>query len=392
MSPAAPARPPKFAPLPSRPTGTDGAPSRLWWAAAVVCALALVVLVVWLRPGATSDLPYAPDNPEPEGARAVAQILADHGVDVEFVRSTSAAVADARAGGTLLILDPGSLRPAQQQALAEAPGDIVLADLGGEMADLTEQVVAAAGGDPTAREARCSDDHAEAAGTVHGAGPMVHAQNPGVEVCFPSSGDDGGMYASWTEEGRTWRALGDGSLLTNANLTTEGNAALVLRMLGQHSHVTWYLPDPADTFAQDPGQTPVFPLFAPQMLVLYGLIALALVLWRGRRLGPVVLEPLPVRVKATETTRGRGRLYRRHGAFGHAGSALRAGAVERLAGRLGLSRSAGPDEVVHAVAHATGRPPEQIQSVLYSPPPHDNDSLVALAEALDTMESEVHTR
>ncbi|MBK5248533.1 MAG: DUF4350 domain-containing protein, partial [Actinomycetales bacterium] len=69
---------------------------------------------------------------------------------------------------------------------------------------------------------------------------------------------------------------------------------------------------------------------------------------------------------------------------------LRAGAVSRVAGRIGLPNTAGEEEVLDALARATGRPVEALRSLLYGPPPHDDDSLIALTQALDTMESEVH--
>jgi len=118
----------------------------------------------------------------------------------------------------------------------------------------------------------------------------------------------------------------------------------------------------------------------------------AFAFWRGRRLGRVVVEPLPVIVRATETTRGRGRLYRRGRAHAHAAAALRAGTISRVAGRIGLPRTATGPEVVDALSRATGRPPEAIDSLLYGPPPTDDASLVALTQALDILESEVHRR
>ena len=57
----------------------------------------------------------------------------------------------------------------------------------------------------------------------------------------------------------------------------------------------------------------------------------SLALWRGRRLGPVVDEPLPVVVRAAETTEGRARLYRRaEGARTGPPSSLRAATRPRL--------------------------------------------------------------
>ena len=56
-----------------------------------------------------------------------------------------------------------------------------------------------------------------------------------------------------------------------------------------------------------------------QMLVAVAVLAL----WRARRLGRVVEEPLPVVVKAIETTQRRGRLDRKARDRQHAAAALR---------------------------------------------------------------------
>jgi hypothetical protein len=119
-------------------------------------------------------------------------------------------------------------------------------------------------------------------------------------------------------------------------------------------------------------------------------VGLAAAFWRGRRLGPVVYEPLPVVVPSAETTRGRGRLYRRSRAYGRAAAALRAGTALRLGTRLGLPRSATGPDLADAVARATGRPVELVSALLYGPPPTDDQGLVHLAHELDRLESEGH--
>ncbi len=113
-------------------------------------------------------------------------------------------------------------------------------------------------------------------------------------------------------------------------------------------------------------------------------------LWRARRLGRVVTEPLPVVVRSAETTRGRGRLYRRSRSYGHAAASLRAGAATRTARRLGLPHSAGAPAVIDALARATGRTPEDVGALLYGPPPTGDAGLTDLARRLDELESEVH--
>lgn len=364
--------------------------TRLIWGAAVVL-LVLAAVGLNLTRTSSSVTPYAPDNAEPEGARAAAQILSERGVDITLVTTTAAALADAREDGTLLVLTPDDLRPEQLRALAGARGDLVLVEIGYRgIADLTSAVEVEAGGSRGLRLTQCSDPDAEAAGRMFVSGPQVVGTGGDVTTCFPAGGDvAGGAYAVWQEDGRTMRALPDGFPLTNAGLALQGNAALVLRALGQHEHLTWYIPDPADPFGIDDGPVQTLPV-SPAVILQLLAVGLAVVLWRGRRLGRVVVEPLPVVVRAAETTRGRGRLYRRANAHAHAAAALRAGAVSRVAGRIGLPNTAGEEEVLDALARATGRPAEALRSLLYGPPPHDDDSLIALTQALDTMESEVH--
>ena len=77
-------------------------------------------------------------------------------------------------------------------------------------------------------------------------------------------------------------------------------------------------------------------------------IAVALVLaalWRMRRFGPLVFEPLPVLVRASETAEGHGRLYRSRRARGRAAAALRSASVARITTRTGLPQTASPEAV-----------------------------------------------
>jgi len=249
------------------------------------------------------------------------------------------------------------------------------------------------------RHAACNDPDAIIAGTVTASGSLV-ALADGVVVCFPAAGAAGtdaapGAYAVVDQGERRVTVLADPTPLTNAALPDEGNAALVIRALGRHPHLVWYLPSANDLgidagAAGGPALTdlvpPVVPLLAAQAL----LVALAAAFWRGRRLGPVVTERLPVVVRAGETTRGRGRLYRRTRSYAHAAASLRAGTAARCAQRAGLPRSAGPTAVVDAVARSTGRAPADVDALLYGPAPDDDRSLARLAAELDHLESEVH--
>ena len=125
-------------------------------------------------------------------------------------------------------------------------------------------------------------------------------------------------------------------------------------------------------------------------MVLQLVVAVALLaLWRGRRVGPLVAEPLPVVVRASETVEGRGRLYRSRRARDRAADALRVSARQRLIPRLGLRPDAAPAAVVAALAQRCGQDPQTLAHILYGQPPESDTDLVALARALDDIERQV---
>ena len=134
------------------------------------------------------------------------------------------------------------------------------------------------------------------------------------------------------------------------------------------------------------------PPWMPVLLAQGVVIVCALAVVRGRRFGRIVAEDLPVVVHAAETTRGRGRLYRRAGARDRAAETLRSATALRLSRRLGLPRAAERDAVAHAAARATGWPPGLVGDLLCGPVPSNDRALAGLAVQLDRLESEVLPR
>ncbi|WP_051797657.1 DUF4350 domain-containing protein [Catenuloplanes japonicus] len=129
-----------------------------------------------------------------------------------------------------------------------------------------------------------------------------------------------------------------------------------------------------------------FPAWFWAMLVLLAAAALTTALWRARRLGPPVVEPLPVTVRAHETVLGRGRLYRRARDAPHSAEILRVAARERLARRLRLA----PDtDLVSAVAAHLRADEREIRRVLYDAEVPDDRTLVWLARALHDLTTAV---
>lgn len=379
---------------------TAGGRARRRWARARWPVAVLVLLVLTglgaavLRPQ-TSTTPYSPDSTGPDGARAVAQVLAAQGVEVELVRTSGEAVARADEGTTLLVIGSYLLTDQQVRDLEGVDADLVLAEAESwHLEELTDGVLTSAyAPDRGTQPSACSDEDARAAGEVTSSGMGVTGLSGDAVVCFSAPGDPttGAYGLVLDDDGRRIVALDDMSLLTNDLVDEDGNAALVLRTLGHHERLVWYLPSLNDTGgAAVPSASDLLPAWTGPVALQLLVVALALALWRGRALGRVVTEPLPVTVRAAEATLGRGRLYRRSRSRGHAAAALRAGAARRGAARLGLPRSAGAPEVIDALARATGRSTEQVAGLLYGPPPTDDAGLLQLARALDELESEVH--
>jgi len=118
----------------------------------------------------------------------------------------------------------------------------------------------------------------------------------------------------------------------------------------------------------------------------------AVALWRGRRLGPVVVEPLPVIVPSAETVRGRARLLRAARARDAASDELRTATIRRLSEMLGLGPDAARVAVIDAVTSQTDKRAQEIEDLLYGAEPRDDAGLVQLATALDDLESMVRGR
>ena len=125
------------------------------------------------------------------------------------------------------------------------------------------------------------------------------------------------------------------------------------------------------------------------LLILFAIMGVAAMIWRGRRFGPIVVENLPVTVRASETMEGRARLYARSNARLRALDALRIGSIDRLARQTGQPRTATVDEIVDAVAALLGRDRGEIASLLLDAIPTNDAALVHFSDLLLALEADV---
>lgn len=370
-------------------------------------ALVVVVIVVAAASGVLLARPTGagaldPASPAPDGTRALARVLGSQGVEVRDVRrfdDVRAAVGTAP-DATVVLARPDRLAPGRGGDLRElvagrATTLVVVAASNELLSDLAAPVGAARVSGPEVVDPGCSAATATRAGDAvmggygYGSLPVAAAAAPPAAACYRVDGQPTYVELARTGGGTTV-LLGSGTALTNERLTDAGDAALALGTLGRHATVVWWTPDPLDGVATDepPSLGALLPdgvrFGAVQLLV----VVILLVLWRSRRFGRLVPEPLPVVVRAAETTVGRGRLYRRARAQGRAAQVLRAATVRRLAVRCGLPRTADVDQVVAAVSALTRRPAADVSSLLVGPDPHDDAHLVTLARDLQSLERE----
>lgn len=384
----------------SPPVTDDGSPSggrlRRWRPLLIALAAFLVVsgVITLLRP-TESTVPLAIDNPHPAGAQALAQLLRDEGVSLTPVTGLNEALHHASASAepvTIAVIGVGGLSEAEREALAHSGADVtvigaIYADLTG-LTQMTPEGTSVVASTPLAAE--CTDADALASQSLAGTTGSVSLQADSDAVgCFPLPGHPD-RYAWATDSlpgGGRLRVVADSSLVTNERLATAGHAALAMRSLGHHEQVIWF--DALRAPSDQSDRNAALPPWLPPVMMQIGIAVALLALVQGRRFGPLVYEALPVVVRSTETTAGRGRLYRRAKDRDRAAQALRAGTALRLGRRLGLMPAATMADLVDAVSRASGLPPDYVRQALDGPPPLSDRSLMDLAAQLDRLESEV---
>ena len=347
-----------------------------------VLVLAALVLGVLSLAGTGGRLD--PGSYAPGGSRAIAELLRDRDVPVDRVETVEAVLA-AQSPSTTVVLLPELLVAPELEALEGLASPRLV--VGATQVDLdllgvdAEQVGAV---DVEERAPACALPAAQAAGVADVGGATYSSDSDPAVGCYARGGE--ASLLALPSQGVV--LLGDGAPLTNDKLDEQGNAALALGLLGQTNRVVWLVPDPGRPLP-DGAARPLTELVADEVFAGLGWLAVVvavLALWRARRLGRVVEEPLPVVVRAAEAVEGRSRLYRAASARGSAAESLRAATRERVARRTGLPAGAERTAVVGNAAARTGADPAVVDALLYGGAPGDDAALVRLADDLRSLE------
>ncbi|RVU24556.1 DUF4350 domain-containing protein [Streptomyces antnestii] len=391
-------------PTPPTPTSTARTPRQLWTRTRGLLISALILLIAAVAIALVrSDAAHGrldPRSADPNGSRAVAQLLAARGVSTRVVTTTAEARAAAGPDTTVLVASPDLLTDHQGTQLRSVTADsggrtVLIAPGAHALSTLAPDVTA----DPAPSldalaQPGCSLPVARRAGDAETGGRRYATYPPDADACYRSESLPTLLRLPEAHGGDTL-LIGAPDIFLNDRLDQQGNASLALQLLGSRPHLVWYLPslsdDAAATGSDRRGLFDLLPsgwLWGTLQLFVAAVLA---AFWRGRRLGRLVPERLPVSIRASEAVEGRARLYRKANARDRAASALRTATRTRLAPLIGVppSQAHSPETLLPALTAALRTPGQDPRPLLFGPPPADDAALIALADQLDALEREV---
>jgi hypothetical protein len=184
--------------------------------------------------------------------------------------------------------------------------------------------------------------------------------------------------------------LGGPEPLVNESLGDADNAVLAAALLAPHEAARVAVVDPVAVIGDGPGRSLV-DVIAPgvkrallQLLIGFVLFAL----FKARRLGRVIREPLPVQIAGSELTVAVGQLLQQTRDPAASAHLLRNDLRRVLSDRLGVPQDAAPDVAADAVASRVGGDRATILSALSAPVTTDAE-LVQLGRTIESIRQEV---
>lgn len=387
------------------------------WIIGIAVILLTVIATMFLTGDREATDPLHYDSTARDGTKALIQTLRAQGIDVTTTEDVGVARRAIRTPNTALLIPTAldALSPDEASGirndLTEAGNRLVLVDPGYAITDFSDRitvddsVTSFAEPDPVSPP-DCADPIAVAAGPVT-SGVIEYAEvtahTARISACYPLTGSaivrtPGGEIPAGAAHGQLivdddaampLTVLGNPDWLMNSTIDEEGNASLVLNELSRAPHLVVLIPQ----YSAGDQSPPSAIDFIPRWFIAGALwlipCSLVLLLWLGRRFGPLAVERLPVIVPAVETVHGRAALAAR--SHDRAGSAhiLRTAALLRIAATLALRPDAGRSEIIAAAAARTGRSLSEVAWAFSLSTPTTDAELTAIATLLTSIESEI---
>lgn len=342
--------------------------SRFW----LVLVAALVLVTVLVGGAGTDGPPLDPRSVNPDGARGIVDVLGDVGAAVELDR----AVPDEQATSALMLQD--RLSTADRTALEDwvrRGGVLVVAD---PFSSLSARIDGLAADEIDA--GTCTIGALSDARSVTGGGRTF------------VGGDAGQCFGSASRPFLSAEALGSGTVVsvggpgmfTNEELGRADNAFVAVALLAPDpgaARITVVAPSQVEF--GDGSFTGRVPTNVRNGIVMLLASFLLYALFRMRRLGQVVREPLPVQIRGSELVLQAGVLSSRAGDPAGAAEVIRADAVDEWRSRL-----ADPDldatALVAILSETRGVDRSEAERALLAPVASD-DALVETVTLLDQL-------
>lgn len=375
------------------PTVRNASRKYLYWAVAGVVVIVLGIISLIFTGGAQLPGPQlSPTDASPGGSKAIAEVLRKQGVSVtttSTMRQTRAAATDPSATTIFVIDDNEYLTDDALRELTELSSHLIIMTPTFDQLDVVAPEVAHAGSVQGTVEADCALPFVQRAESVTGDGTGFRVIESGADAtqCF-GSGDDVYSLVQVRHGDNRVTVVGTRDAFANETVQLHGNAAFALGLLGETPNLVWLLP----TIDEAPGAggataAELTPVWVSSIMLLLLLAAIAAGFWRGRRFGPLVVESLPVVVRASETMHGRARLYQKTADHLHILDALRMGTIDRLGVLCGLPTVANVDDVIRAVANVTRQQTPHVAHLLRDAVPTSEAELIELSDALLNLEA-----
>lgn len=388
-----------------------------WRIPLAIVALIIVagIMLAYLTPRPNLSNDYLnPADSSPIGSNALADILGERGITLTAVYSPADALAavrsSSRAPVTLVITSPDLLPQRQLVMLAGTRADLFLVEPRSRALLALAPLVFVQNVNPSGigpLRPNCRLRAAQLAGSADVAGITYGSSDRGgpggpppgqhrVVGCYQQASFP--ALVRYSSGGQMITIMGSGAPLTNARLADAGNAALAINLLSTNPHVVWLTPAPPAGQSVPPSgapttQRPTLIGWAAWLVVLQLAIATVLaMIWRARRLGPLIAERLPVVVRASETVEGHARLYQSRRARDRAAQTLREAMLTRTLPALGLPKDAQADAVTEALTDRSRLSEYDVAQIVYGPAPGTDAELISLSSRLDDLEREVRAQ
>lgn len=343
--------------------------ARFW----LLLLAALVVVVLLIGGSGDQGPPLDPRSVSPDGTRGLVETLDRLGISVQIDGS----LPDSGTTAALLLQDRLSVEDEEVWAQwVNDGGTLVVAD---RRSGLDRAIRQSGTSGPMRIERQlCTIDLLRDVETL--VATDVRLSTRGFESCF---GNNAGAFVVAQSQGQgTVVSIGSPDVFTNALLDEQDSAVLAVALLTsdqERPQVTIIAPSVVPFGDQGLGDL-VAPRIRNSILQLLAAFLLY-ALFRGRRLGKVVPEPVPVRIASSEIIVKAGLLSERAKDPASAAGLLRADTLARARSAMSIPTLVDDTVVVQRIASRTGIDADSVGATLLGPVQTEAD-LVAVSQNL----------